>query len=92
MDEGSTGSVRGGGSGQGTLLTRDWVDRNFGYVIKTDDWDYKRVRLLLVVALPEYGEGKWQLSVDGVWLRPIETIEELMVQLDMVSPFVMLGE
>lgn len=91
MDEGSTGSVRGSGSGQGTLLTREWVNKNFGYGIKAEDWDYGGIWMYVTNANLEYG-NKWQLVVSGNYMRPIETIEELMVQLDMVSPFVMLGK
>ena len=86
MDEGGACRVWGGGGAEGEALTREWVDAFNEDNGRLMDWDYKRLRVRIVEALPEFSDvGRWQLIVGDAWLRPVTTVRELQSQLCMVT-------
>lgn len=86
VDAGSACSLWGCRGSEGEVLTREWVDafnKENGILM---DWDYKRLHVRIVEALPEFSDiGRWQLMVGDAWLRPVSTIKELQAQLCMVT-------
>lgn len=86
MDEGGSCSVWGCRGAEGETLTREWVDAFNAENGRLMDWDYKRLKIRIVEALPEFSDvGRWQLIVGDAWLRPVTTVQELQTQLCMVT-------